>query len=116
PTIIAVGVARPSAHGHAIIKMEITIVKAKSPVSPPKYQAEPEIIASTITIGTKYPEIISAILAIDAFEPCASSTNLIICDKAVSFPTLVALYRIVPFLLILAPITLSPAFFSTGIL
>ena len=81
-----------------------------------KYQPKPEITARAITIGTKYPEITSANFAIGAFDPWASSTNFIICDKAVSLPTLVALYLIVPFLFILAPIILSPIFFSTGIL
>ena len=39
-----------------------------------------------------------------------------ICDRVVSSPTLVALNLIKPVLFILAPITLSPIFFSTGIL
>ena len=39
-----------------------------------------------------------------------------ICDKAVSRPTLVALYLINPVLLILAPITKLPTVFSTGML
>ena len=49
-------------------------------------------------------------------RPCAFSTKVIICARAVSFPTLVALYLMEPFLLILAPIILSPSFFSTGML
>ncbi len=51
-----------------------------------------------------------------AFEPWASSTSFIICERAVSRPTLVALYFIEPFLFILAPIMVSPTFFSTGML
>lgn len=47
-------------------------------------------------------------------EPWASSTSFIIWANAVSFPTFVALNFIEPFLLILAPITLSPTFFSKG--
>ena len=42
------------------------------------YQTIPVVAAITITIGTKYPEIISAILEIGAFDPCASSTIFII--------------------------------------
>ena len=43
-----------------------------------------------ITIGTNTPLTLSASLAIGALELLASSTNCIICDKVVSFPTLVA--------------------------
>lgn len=67
-----------------------------------------DIIARIITIGTKYPEITSANFEIGAFEPCASSTSLIICARTVSLPTLVARYLIEPNLLILAPTILSP--------
>ena len=38
-------------------------------LSPAINQATADIIAIAITIGTKYPEIISAIFAIGAFEP-----------------------------------------------
>ena len=46
----------------------------------------------------------------------ASSTNCIICDKVVSFPTLVACILKDPFLLIVPETTVSPIFFSIGIL
>jgi len=71
------------------------------------------IYLSIQTIGTKIPEIESAIRCIGAFEPCASSTILIICDRAVSFPTFVALIFKNPFLLMVAPMTLSPIVLST---
>ena len=51
-----------------------------------------------------------------ALEFCAACTSLTICASAVSAPTFVALKRNVPVLLIVAPITLSPTFFATGIL
>ena len=75
-----------------------------------------EITANVITVGTKYPEIISAILAIGAFDPCACSTSLIIWANAVSLPTFVALYLNMPNLFMLAPKTLSPIFLSIGML
>ena len=76
PTIIAVGVAKPSAQGQAITNTEIVIVKAKIHDScPKKNQAKPERTAKPMTFGTKTPEILSANCAIGAFEPCASSTN-----------------------------------------
>ena len=116
PTIIAVGVAKPNAHGHAITSTEINIVKANTLLSPAISHPTAAIIAKAITVGTKYAAMISAILAIGAFVPWASSTNFTICAKAVSLPTLVALYFINPALFILAPITVLPIFFSTGIL
>jgi len=51
-----------------------------------------------------------------AFDELASSTNFIIWAKVVSSPTLWASNLKKPDLLILAPTTLSPAFFSTGML
>jgi len=51
-------------------KTEIVMVKAKTHDSwPKKYQAIPERIAKTITIGTKTPDTLSANWAIGAFEP-----------------------------------------------
>ena len=116
PTIIAVGVARPSAHGQAITKTAINTVRENTTSFPDINHASPATIAITTTTGTKYPAIISASFAIGAFEPWASSTNLIICEIAVSLPTFSALNLIVPFLFILAPTTELPIFFSTGIL
>ena len=69
-TIIAVGVANPSAQGQAITSTEINILRENSRFSLPiKYQASAANTERTITIGTKYPEIISASLAIGAFVP-----------------------------------------------
>ena len=87
---MAVGVARPKAQGQAITNTDINIVKAKVAVLPVTYHTIPATAAIPMTIGTKYPEITSAILAIGALDPCASSTNLIICARAVSLPTFVA--------------------------
>ena len=49
-----------------------------------------------ITVGTKYPETVSAILAIGAFVLLASITNLTISDTVDSFPILSALYSKYP--------------------
>ena len=69
PTIIAVGVAKPNAHGHAITSTEINIVKANTLLSPAISHPTAAIIAKAITVGTKYAAMISAILAIGAFVP-----------------------------------------------
>lgn len=50
----------------------------------------------TITVGTKYPETLSAIFAIGAFVLLASTTNLTISDTVDSFPILSALYSKYP--------------------
>ena len=78
PTIMAVGVASPSAHGQAITRTEIKIVRAnlKSPV--PINHAIPEATAMAMTAGTKYPATMSASFAIGALEPCACSTSFMI--------------------------------------
>ncbi len=78
PTMIAVGVASPKAHGQAITKTEIKIVNEKATDSPEINHASPATTAIPNTIGTKYPDIISANLAIGAFVPWASSTSFII--------------------------------------
>lgn len=53
-------------------------------------------IAIIITTGTKYPDILSAILAIGAFVLLASITNLTISDTVDSLPIFSALYFINP--------------------
>ena len=117
PTIIEVGVAKPNAQGQAITNTAIAATKAGS--NCPGWTNEIHIInvkiAIPTTIGTKYPEIISASLCIGALEPCASSTTLTMEARAVSLPTFVASTVIAPFLFIVDPITLSFCIFSTGI-
>ena len=74
------------------------------------------MIAIPMTIGTKIPATLSAILLILAFVPDAVSTILIIWFNVVSSPTLMALHFKTPFLLIVALLTKSPIFLSTGML
>ena len=69
-----------------------------------------------ITIGTKTPDILSAIFPIGALVSAASLTTVIICESVVSFPTLVALHLISPEVLRVAAYTLLPSLFSTGML
>src|SRR6266699_1141300 len=72
--------------------------------------------AITSTTGTNTPEMVSANRWIGAFEPCASSTRRIILARTVSAPTLVARRCNRPCWLMVAPISGSPATFSTGML
>src|SRR5699024_6930917 len=62
PAIIDVGVANPSAHGHAITKIEIVGIKLdrKSPGVTITYQIKKVAMAITTTMGTTTPEILSA--------------------------------------------------------
>ena len=68
PTIIDVGVASPKVHGHAITSTDTKNEIADTIPAPVIYQIIPVIIAITITIGTKYPATMSAILEIGALE------------------------------------------------
>ena len=92
------------------------IVREKLSVSPLSIHSANEAIAITKTVGTKYPDTISAIWAIGALDCCASSMSFIIWARAVLSPTLVALNLMRPFLFMVAANTLSPTFLSTGML
>ena len=67
-----------------------------------------------MAITTSHCEALSANNCAGALEFCASCTSLTICARAVSAPTLVARYLKLPLLLIVAPMTVSPGFFATG--
>ena len=90
PTISAVGVARPSAHGQAMIRTATAAVKALAAQAP--NASQPTSVASeiTITTGTKIAETRSASRCTGALPDCAASTSRAICASAVSAPTLVA--------------------------
>src|SRR5699024_11896894 len=92
PAMMEVGVAKPSAHGQAITRIEIVGISAapKSPGVTAKYQIKKVTSATQTTIGTNTLEILSAIRCITAFDHCACSTTLTICAKAEFFPTFVA--------------------------
>ncbi|EKE00261.1 MAG: hypothetical protein ACD_22C00064G0001 [uncultured bacterium] len=61
PTIIDVGVASPSAQGHAITITEVNAISAKDNVEPiTKYQTTNVMAARIRTVGTKTAEILSA--------------------------------------------------------
>ena len=78
PTIIATGVARPRAQGQLITRTDIPLAKAKPISCPANSQIIVVIIAMLITVGTKIPDTLSAILAIGAFVAAASLTICII--------------------------------------
>ena len=117
PTMIAVGVARPNAHGHAMMSTETAATSAsvkRVSCGASRNQPTNVAIAMQSTTGVKIPLITSASRAIGAFAPCASSTRRTICCRAVSRPTLVASNRKLPVALTVAPNTSSPRALSTG--
>src|SRR3989344_8372204 len=71
-TIIAIGVASPSAHGHAMMRTATKLTRAKlnAGVGPKKNQTIKVVTAITTTTGTKYDETRSARRWIGAFDPC----------------------------------------------
>ena len=90
PTMMAVGVARPSAHGQETTSTDTAMVNANSGVCPTASQTAAATTAIAMTIGTNTPATLSASLAMGALELVASSTNRMIWASAVSSPTLVA--------------------------
>ncbi len=135
PTMIAVGVAKPRAHGQAMTSTAIADSVANSSgvsvgstqgrnVAPQSRigrrssanssQTRKLATAITMTPGTKTPVTRSASSWIGTFDPWASSTRRMTCDRKVSAPTRVARTWTRPSLLIVAPMTASPGPFSTG--
>ena len=136
PTINAVGVANPNAHGQAITNTataeKIAIVEfvtskftqgKKSTnravplriISGNTLQAKKVKIAKAKTVGTKMAVTRSANACIGTFVVCASSTSLAICETKVSLPIFFASTLNDPSILMVAPITLSPTVLFVGI-
>ena len=96
PTMIATGVASPSAHGHEMTSTVIPRARASAREAPAISHPMTVIAAIPMTNGTKYPAMMSAFRAIGALVAAASDTILMICESVVSSPTLVARQRINP--------------------
>ena len=87
PTIIATGVASPSAHGQLITNTEMPLASAYAKSFPRNSQTRRVTSEMLITTGTNTPETLSATFAIGAFVAAASLTILIIWESVVSSPT-----------------------------
>ena len=109
PTMIAVGVARPSASGQVITT---TLIANSSesltsrPINPA--QIKNVNVPAMIATSTSQKAARSASRWAGALEFCASCTSLTICASAVSEPTATARARSALFLLIVAPTSRSP--------
>ena len=114
PTSNAVGVARPSAHGQAMIRTATAAVNAAVAPTPAPSQKASVTTATAITIGTNTPEMRSARRCTAALPFWASSTSFAICASWVSEPTRVARTTSRPPALTQAPTTVSPTATSTG--
>ena len=114
PTSSAVGVARPSAHGQAMISTATAAVNANVRSSPAPIQNPSVATARPITTGTNTPDTRSASRCAGALPVCASLTSRAIWASAVSAPTFVARTTRRPPALTDAPATSSPGCFSTG--
>ena len=116
PTRIAVGVARPSAQGQAMMSTDAnaTVAKRARGSGPTTYQATHVTTAIPITTGTKTPEMRSASFWIGGLEACACSTSRAIWASAVWLPTAVAAMSMAPSTIRVPPMTRSPGPFSAG--
>ncbi len=114
PTISAVGVARPSAHGQAMISTATAAAKAVVAPAPLSSHAPRVSSESAMTTGTKTPETRSARRWTSALPCWACSTSRAIWASWVSEPTRVARTTSRPPALTVAPVTTSPGPTSTG--
>ena len=86
PTMMAVGVARPRAQGQAITSTEVNTRSTKEKGCPATAQAMAASSAMPMTVGTKTPATLSAVLEMGAFLPWASSTKRMMRERVVSSP------------------------------
>jgi len=113
PTTSAMGVASPSAQGHAMTSTAMPMPMAVL-MSVKKYHAMLLRSARMSMAGTNLLVILSASSCMGTLVPCASSTSCMICARKVSFPILLVLIWMMPSLLMVAPMTGSLTFLSTG--
>ena len=116
PTMIDIGVARPRAQGHAMIRTAtaFTIAWARRGSGPTKIQIKNVSTAAPTTNGTKIPPTRSARPWIGARLRCASATIATIWPSSVSLPMRSACMTKLPVPFTVPPVTLSPLPFSTG--
>ena len=110
---IDIGVASPSAHGHAITS---TVTNAVSPSTglPSTLQMMSARNAIASTVGVKTEEIRSTSASMGALLPCASSTICTIRASIVSPPIAVARKVNEPVVFMVPPMTISPACLCAG--
>jgi hypothetical protein len=93
----------------------LTMANVHDGSGPKKPHSSRVAIATTNTASTNQKLALSAGRCIGARERCACATSCTICDSTVSGTNLFRTYHQCPLPFKVAPITLSPAVFSTGI-
>ena len=113
-TARAVGVASPSAQGHAMMSTVSAACRpiAQSPLMRPHARNVSTLM--TKTIGTNTAEMRSARRCTAGLPSCARLTRSAIAASVVSAPTRSARTSSTPEVLIVAPVTVSPTPTSTG--
>ena len=112
--MIAVGVARPRAHGQLITSTDTAWPSATEKPAPRTIQTTSVRAAIPITAGTNTPAMRSATRSMGALVLVASSTRRTIAASVVSWPTAVASMANQPLVDMVAPVTRSPTCFSVG--
>ena len=117
PTMIDTGVARPSAHGHAMMSTDTATSSAFANAGAGPTSAQPAKAANAIamTASTNQPDTWSASFWIGARERPASATSWTMRASSVSAPTRSARIRNAPVWLTVPPVTRLPTDFSAGI-
>ena len=110
----AAGVARPSAHGQAMISTASPALNACSAGAPASSHPVRVAAAQASTAGTNTPQTRSASRWMAAFCACACSTSLISPASWVSRPTWTARTTSRPVSTTVPPVTLSPSAASPG--
>ena len=116
PTMMAVGVARPSAHGQLMTSTEMACVSAVDTSLDSAIHKMNAATAMQMTTGTNTPAILSAIFSMGAFVDVASSTRRMMPASVVSAPTRSARMANHPVVFTVAPVTASPGRLPTGTL
>ncbi|MCG3190267.1 MAG: hypothetical protein LKCHEGNO_02925 [Burkholderiaceae bacterium] len=114
PTMIAAGVARPSAHGHAITSTDTAWIRP-SPQAPVARPQPSQVTAATAsTAGTNTALTRSTRRWIGALCACADSTSRTMRASVDSAPSALARTRSRPSALTAPPVTWSPGCLATG--
>ena len=117
PTMIDIGVANPSAHGHAMMRTATAFTRpcARRGSGPQIAHTTNVAMAISTTAGTNQDDTRSARRWIGARVRWASLTMWTICASSVSLPTRSARMTKPPVPFTVPPMTRLPGVFSTGI-
>ena len=116
PTMIDIGVARPNAHGQAMISTATAFTSAKTSFGsgPSQYHRAKVVSAITATTGTNHAATRSTIACTGARLRCASATSCTMRDSMVSAPIFSATMIRLPVPLIVPAVRAASTCFSTG--